>query len=96
MRTGWEVRETALTMHGGSTAGLTARPDTAATDAGGGPVPGSHTYEEFAMRKPITTLLAVGGGTPFFTALDNWVKLSLIETRMFPDGVVLTRYETRH
>src|ERR1700709_114658 len=37
----------------------------------------------------------VGGGTPFFTALDNWVNLSLVETRTFPDGVLLTRYETR-
>jgi hypothetical protein len=24
------------------------------------------------------------------------VNLTLVETRMFPDGVVLTRYETRH
>ncbi|MEA2198452.1 MAG: hypothetical protein QOJ25_2503, partial [Solirubrobacteraceae bacterium] len=23
----------------------------------------------------------MGGGTPFFTALDNWVNLSLVETR---------------
>jgi hypothetical protein len=37
----------------------------------------------------------VGGGTPFFTALDNWVHLNLVETRTFPDSVVLTRYETR-
>lgn len=37
----------------------------------------------------------VGGGTPFFTALDNWVDLTLLETRTFPDGVVLTRYETK-
>ena len=37
----------------------------------------------------------VGGGTPFFTALDNWVNLNLVETRAFPDGVLLTRYETR-
>ncbi|MGN6442209.1 MAG: dihydrofolate reductase family protein, partial [Arthrobacter sp.] len=28
--------------------------------------------------------------------LDKWVNLSLLETRTFPDGVVLTRYETRH
>lgn len=38
----------------------------------------------------------VGAGTPFFTALDSWVNLNLVETRAFPDGVVLTRYETRH
>lgn len=37
----------------------------------------------------------VGGGTPFFTALDSWVNLNLVETRTFPGGVVLTRYETR-
>ncbi len=34
-------------------------------------------------------------GDPFFTALDNWVNLNLVETRTFPDGVLLTRYETR-
>ena len=27
---------------------------------------------------------------------SNWVNLTLVETRTFPDGVVLTRYETRH
>ncbi|RSM90858.1 deaminase [Kibdelosporangium aridum] len=37
----------------------------------------------------------VGGGTPLFTALDSWVRLTLVETRTFPGGVVLTRYETR-
>ncbi|MEU8762313.1 dihydrofolate reductase family protein [Streptomyces sp. NPDC048659] len=36
----------------------------------------------------------IGAGTPFFTALDRWVKLNLVETRTFPGGVVLTRYET--
>ena len=43
----------------------------------------------------ITRLTADGGGTPFFTALDNAVNLSLEETRSFPGGVVLTRYATR-
>ncbi|MCE3292776.1 MAG: bifunctional deaminase-reductase domain protein, partial [Arthrobacter sp.] len=33
--------------------------------------------------------------TPFFTALDNWVNLSLVETRAFPDSVLFTRYETK-
>jgi dihydrofolate reductase len=42
-----------------------------------------------------TAPVLVGGGTPFFTALDNWVNLNLVETRTFPDGVVLTRYQTR-
>jgi hypothetical protein len=37
----------------------------------------------------------VGGGTPFFTNLDNRVDLTLVETRTFPDGVLLTRYETK-
>ena len=42
-----------------------------------------------------TAPVLVGGGTPFFTALDNWGNLNLAETRTFPDGVILTRYETR-
>ncbi|GLX23217.1 dihydrofolate reductase family protein [Streptomyces lavendulae] len=42
-----------------------------------------------------TAPVLVGGGTPFFTALDNWVNLKLIETRTLPCGVTLTRYETR-
>ena len=33
----------------------------------------------------------MGGGTPFFTALDSWVNLNLVETRPFPGGVVLTK-----
>lgn len=43
----------------------------------------------------VTHPVLLGGGTPFFTALDDWVNLSLLETRPFPDGVLLTRYETR-
>ena len=43
----------------------------------------------------VTYPVLVGGGTPFFTALDDWVNLNLVETRTFPDGVLLTRYETR-
>ena len=43
----------------------------------------------------VTHPVLVGGGTPFFTALDNWVNLNLVETRTFPVGVVLTRYETK-
>ncbi|GGW20790.1 deaminase [Streptomyces capoamus] len=42
-----------------------------------------------------TAPVLVGGGTPFFTALDNWVHLKLVETRTLPCGVILTRYETR-
>jgi dihydrofolate reductase len=48
--------------------------------------------DEYAI---VTHPVLLGGGTPFFTALDNWVNLSLVEMRRFPDGVVLTRYETR-
>ncbi|MHA7281500.1 dihydrofolate reductase family protein [Arthrobacter sp. TMS2-4] len=43
----------------------------------------------------VTHPVLVGGGTPFFTALDTWVNLNLVETRAFPDGLLLTRYETR-
>lgn len=48
--------------------------------------------DEYAI---VTHPVLVGGGTPFFAAVDNWVGLSLLETRTFPDGVLLTRYETR-
>ncbi|MFD1146139.1 dihydrofolate reductase family protein [Saccharothrix hoggarensis] len=43
----------------------------------------------------VTYPVLVGGGTPLFPALDSWVKLKLVETRTFPGGVVMTRYETR-
>ncbi|MFD8598058.1 dihydrofolate reductase family protein [Kitasatospora sp. NPDC059646] len=43
----------------------------------------------------LTAPVLVGGGTPFFTALDDWVRLDLVETRTFPGGVLLTRYRTR-
>ena len=48
--------------------------------------------DEYAI---VTYPVLVGGGTPFFTALDSRVELNLVETRTFPDGVLLTRYETR-
>jgi dihydrofolate reductase len=48
--------------------------------------------DEYAV---VTHPVLVGDGTPFFTALDSWVSLNLVETRRFPGGVVLTRYETR-
>lgn len=48
--------------------------------------------DEYALA---THPVLVGGGTPYFTSLDSWVNLNLVETRTFPDGVVLTRYETR-
>ncbi|WP_395728069.1 dihydrofolate reductase family protein [Nakamurella sp.] len=43
----------------------------------------------------VTHPVLVGRGMPFFTALDNWVNLNLVETRTFPGGVHLTRYQTR-
>jgi len=43
----------------------------------------------------LTAPVLVGGGTPFFTALDSWVNLKLVETRTFSNGVLLTRYETK-
>ncbi len=43
----------------------------------------------------VTAPILVGGGTPFFTTLDSRVNLTLVETRTFPEGVVLARYETK-
>ncbi|MGW6448446.1 dihydrofolate reductase family protein [Lentzea sp. NPDC055074] len=43
----------------------------------------------------VTHPVLVGGGKPFFTALDSWVNLDLAETRTFPGGVLLARYETK-
>jgi dihydrofolate reductase len=43
----------------------------------------------------VTHPVLVGGGTPFFAALDSWVNLSLVETRTFAGDVILTRYATR-
>jgi dihydrofolate reductase len=69
----------------------------------GGPMSiGGATLAAAAMRAGLideyalaTYPLLLGAGTPFFTALDSWVDLTLVETRTFPGGVVLTRYETR-
>ena len=69
----------------------------------GGPMDiGGATLAGAAMRAGLideyaiaTHPVLVGGGTPFFAALDSWVNLDLVETRTFPGGVVLTRYETR-
>ncbi|BEP15886.1 dihydrofolate reductase family protein [Acidothermaceae bacterium B102] len=69
----------------------------------GGPMDiGGATLAAAAMRAGlvdeyviVTHPVLVGGGTPFFTALDSWVNLNLVETRTFDEGVVLTRYETR-
>lgn len=69
----------------------------------GGPIDiGGATLAATAMRAGLideyvlmTAPVLVGGGTPFFTALESWVNLTLVETRTFSEGVVLTRYETR-
>lgn len=42
-----------------------------------------------------TVPVVLGGGTPFFPAMDPWIRLTLLETRTFPGGVVLSRYTTR-
>jgi dihydrofolate reductase len=63
---------------------------------------GGATLAAAAMRAGLideyvlaTHPVLVGAGTPFFTALDAWVHLDLVETRTFPGGVVMTRYATR-
>jgi dihydrofolate reductase len=47
--------------------------------------------DEYAI---VTHPVLVGGGTAFFPALDHRVSLDLVETRTFPGGVLLTRYQT--
>lgn len=67
----------------------------------GGPIDiGGATLAAAAMRAGLideyvmaTAPVLLGGGTPFFAALDTWVALTLVETRVFPAGVVLSRYE---
>lgn len=69
----------------------------------GGPMEvGGATLAAAAMRAElideyaiVTHPVLVGGGAPFFPALESRVPLSLVETRTFPDGVLLTRYRTR-
>ncbi len=69
----------------------------------GGPMDvGGATLAATAMRAGlideyvvVTHPVLVGGGTPFFPALDNWLSLNLLESRTFPDGVLMTRYEIR-
>lgn len=43
----------------------------------------------------VTHPVLVGGGLPFFTAVGSWVNLELVETRTFPGGVLMTRYEAK-
>ncbi|HWS37196.1 MAG TPA: dihydrofolate reductase family protein [Actinoplanes sp.] len=44
----------------------------------------------------VTHPVLIGGGIPFFATLPGRVNLTLAETRAFPGGVLLTRYETEH
>ncbi|MGW0182331.1 dihydrofolate reductase family protein [Nocardia sp. NPDC003345] len=53
---------------------------------------GAGLIDEYVLA---THPVLVGGGTPFFTAPAGRANLNLVETRTFPGGVVLTRYETR-
>jgi dihydrofolate reductase len=46
--------------------------------------------DEYAI---VTHPVLLGGGKSFFTDLEEWQNLSLVETREFPGGVLLTRYE---
>ncbi|SFR93269.1 Dihydrofolate reductase [Microbacterium sp. cf046] len=43
----------------------------------------------------VTHPVLLGAGDPFFAPVNSWVQLNLVETRTFPGGVVLTRYEVR-
>ena len=69
----------------------------------GGPMHiGGATLAAAAMRAGLideyvvaTHPVLVGGGTPFFTAMDGGENLDMLDTRTFPGGVVMTRYETR-
>lgn len=69
----------------------------------GGPMDiGGATLAASAMRAGlideyvlVTAPVLVGCGTAFFTMLDDWVNLKLIENRVFSGGLVLTRYETQ-
>ncbi|MGY3567454.1 dihydrofolate reductase family protein [Sinomonas sp. RB5] len=69
----------------------------------GGPMSiGGATLAAAALRAGLideyvlaTYPVLVGAGTPFFTALGSWMDLDLVESRTFPGGVVLTRYEAR-
>jgi dihydrofolate reductase len=69
----------------------------------GGPIDiGGATLAATAMRAGlvdeyvlVTHPVLLGDGAPFFTALEGWVNLDLVETRPFPNGVLLTRYEVR-
>lgn len=68
----------------------------------GGPMDiGGATLAAAAMRAGliddyvlVTHPVLIGRGAPYFTALDSWVDLELVETQTFAGGVHLTRYRT--
>jgi dihydrofolate reductase len=71
------------------------------TEAGGPMDIGGATLAAAAIRAGlideyaiVTHPVLVGGGAPFFPTLEDRVSLSLVETRVFPGGALLTRYET--
>lgn len=43
--------------------------------------------------RPFVNQVVVGGGTPYFPAVDERINLRLAETRTFGSGVVYLRYE---
>lgn len=69
----------------------------------GGPMDiGGATLAAAAMRADLideyvlaTVPVILGGGIRFFTAVPDWMKLDLVETRTFDGGVILARYERR-
>lgn len=52
---------------------------------------GRHLIDEYRV---FVHPVILGGGTPFFPALEDRIGLKLVETRTFGSGVVLLRYET--
>ena len=48
--------------------------------------------DEYAL---VTHPVLVGGGTPFFSTLETWVNLDLVETRSFPGGLLQATYATK-
>jgi dihydrofolate reductase len=45
--------------------------------------------------RPFVIPVVLGGGTPFFPALDEKVELELVDTRKFGGGVVYLRYRRK-
>jgi dihydrofolate reductase len=45
--------------------------------------------------RPFVTPVVLGGGKPFFAAVDRRIQLELVDTHTFGSGVVYLRYEQR-